>query len=169
MPNEKESVTVVRGQDEEALIDLGDEDGGVGAGEPTPGDKLRKLLNLMDAEIRQATPVALQAPVEEVKNGRGGWRDGRRTGSAKAEEGLRSRSPSPPPSPKTEDESPPTPPPRITRTFLKPGRRVSGERKSVFNRVWWMTECEVYCRSEKSYSSRRGPPDIVTSSGLACE
>lgn len=128
MPHEKESVTVVGGMDEEPLIDLGDEPVG---GEPTPGDKLRMLLSQMDAEIRQATPVIprLLSPVpsKEKDSGQGGWRDGRRRGFRKVDE--RSRSPSPPPSPEREEESPPTPPPRITRTFLHPTRRVSGERE----------------------------------------
>lgn len=129
MPHDKDSVTVVGGVDEEPLIDFGDEDGGIGGTEPTPGAKLRMLLSQMDAEIRQATPVIPRTitPIQnlEVEVGRGGWRDGRRRGFEKVE---RSPSPSPPASPeRDEEESPPTPPPRITRAFLNPGRRVSGE------------------------------------------
>jgi len=143
MPNEKDSITVVGvgmgaggRQDEEPLIDFGDD--GFRPGEPTPGDKLRMLLSQMDAEIRQVTPVIpsprlvspvpVVVPVKEV----GGWRDGRRRGFEKVDE--RSRSPSPPASPEREEESPPTPPPRITRTFMNPVRRVSGERKSRLRR-----------------------------------
>ncbi len=144
MPADKDSVTVVGGleEEEELLIDFGDDDGVQGGGvEPTPGDKLRMLLSQMDTEIRQATPVVsrLVSPVRaqevEVEKdvGRGGWRDGRRRGFGKVEE--RGRSPSPPPSPEREDESPPTPPPRMTRTFLQPGRRVSGERECLLRKV----------------------------------
>ena len=141
MPHDKDSVTVVGGVDEEPLIDFGDEDGGIGGTEPTPGDKLRMLLSQMDTEIRQATPVVSRlvspVPAQEVEVekdvGRGGWRDGRRRGFGKVEE--RGRSPSPPPSPERKDESPPTPPPRMTRTFLQPGRRVSGERECLLRKV----------------------------------